>query len=105
MENVVESILKQLAASPLSRNEKVSEVCLKVGALDIHSEESFRQAFDIIVKGDGRTMPEHFDPDVLAAFLSQEDFCVESLVIRYYALMRFQCLSLAYYSRLFLYQF
>jgi putative two-component system response regulator len=34
---------------------------------------SHEQAFDIIVKGDGRTMPEHFDPKILGTFSDAAD--------------------------------
>lgn len=50
MENVIGNILLALKGHPLTEGEKIKEVSLKVGALEIHSEESFRQAFGMLAQ-------------------------------------------------------
>ncbi len=45
MKDVIDVILKQLEENPLKSNEAVKEISFSIGALDIHSEESFKQAF------------------------------------------------------------
>lgn len=50
MERVVETIVSQLKTQGVTRNNSVREIHLRVGALDIHSEESFRQAFELLAK-------------------------------------------------------
>ncbi|MFA6002983.1 MAG: hydrogenase maturation nickel metallochaperone HypA [Elusimicrobiota bacterium] len=45
--NVIETILKELGPKP----GRVSEVALKVGALELHGQESFRQMFAVESQG------------------------------------------------------
>lgn len=50
MQRVVEMILVGLDQPEGPHDGSVKEVILKVGALDVHSEESFRQAFEWLAK-------------------------------------------------------
>ena len=50
MKDVIDVIVKQLEENPLKQNEKVKEISFSIGALDIHSEESFKQAFENVSK-------------------------------------------------------
>ncbi len=51
MEDVVSSLNETLLREGITRAGAVKEIVLRIGALDIHSEESFRQAFEVLVKG------------------------------------------------------
>ncbi len=50
MEDVVASLQKSLEREGISRPGAVKEIVLRIGALDIHSEASFKQAFDVLTK-------------------------------------------------------
>ncbi len=50
VENIIESIHRQIKNKPLSADETIKAVSLKIGALDIHSKESFLQAFEMLIK-------------------------------------------------------
>jgi hydrogenase nickel insertion protein HypA len=50
MQRIVETICKNLEEDSDFQGQKVKEVLLQIGALDIHSSESFRQAFEVLVK-------------------------------------------------------
>jgi hydrogenase nickel insertion protein HypA len=49
MQEVIASILDQISQEVLS--DKVSEVILKVGVLEVHSEAAARQAFEVQARG------------------------------------------------------
>lgn len=50
MEQVIVAILKNLEQSQ-SAAGKIKEVSFKIGALDIHSEASLQQAFEVLTRG------------------------------------------------------
>jgi hydrogenase nickel insertion protein HypA len=50
MQRIIETILKNLEDGTDFQGKKVKEVVLEIGALDIHSPESFRQAFEVLVR-------------------------------------------------------
>jgi hydrogenase nickel insertion protein HypA len=50
MEDVVTSVLDTLKKEGVESPDAVKEVVLKIGALDIHSEASFVQAFEVQVR-------------------------------------------------------
>ena len=49
MESIIQSILERLAKE--GRERSVSEVVLKIGVLDVHSEAAARQAFQVLTQG------------------------------------------------------
>jgi hydrogenase nickel incorporation protein HypA/HybF len=51
MENLLKAILENLKDQSVDSSEQVKEVFIRMGALEIHSEESFRQAFTVLAKG------------------------------------------------------
>ena len=50
MQRIVETICKNLEEGTDFQGHKVKEVLLQIGALDIHSPESFQQAFEVLVR-------------------------------------------------------
>ncbi|MFA6092623.1 MAG: hydrogenase maturation nickel metallochaperone HypA [Elusimicrobiota bacterium] len=51
MERVLEAVLKDLKARGIHEAGRVKELSMRVGALELHSEESFIQAFQALTKG------------------------------------------------------
>jgi len=51
MERVIQTVLADLKSQKIQESEMVKEVSLEVGALELHSEDSFRQAFESLAKG------------------------------------------------------
>jgi hydrogenase nickel insertion protein HypA len=50
MQRVIETICKNLEEGTDFQGRQVKEVVLQIGALDIHSPESFHQAFEILAR-------------------------------------------------------
>ena len=50
MQNVLENVQAQLREHPLAAGEVPVQVRMTIGALEIHSEESFRAAFEILTQ-------------------------------------------------------
>ncbi len=51
MENVIATIMAELQTSQEVPADRPLTVTLKVGALEMHSEEATRQAFEVLTKG------------------------------------------------------
>jgi hydrogenase nickel incorporation protein HypA/HybF len=51
MEDVIHTITDRLRTEGITEPGTIAEVKLRIGALDIHSEESFEQAFYVQAKG------------------------------------------------------
>ncbi len=51
MENIIATIMAELQTSPEVPADRPLTVTLKVGALEMHSEEATRQAFEVLTKG------------------------------------------------------
>ncbi|MCX7625667.1 MAG: hydrogenase maturation nickel metallochaperone HypA, partial [Candidatus Sumerlaeaceae bacterium] len=50
MQDVVASLTASLEREGITRKGAVKEIILRIGALDIHSEASFRQAFEVLTQ-------------------------------------------------------
>ncbi len=50
MKNIMDSILENLKRQHISGAEQIKHINLEIGALEIHSEESFKQAFEVLIK-------------------------------------------------------
>ncbi len=50
MQRLIETILKNMEEGADFQGRQVKEVRLAIGALDIHSPDSFRQAYEVLVR-------------------------------------------------------
>lgn len=51
MQRLIETILKNMEEGADFQGRQVKEVRLAIGALDIHSPDSFQQAFEVLIQG------------------------------------------------------
>jgi Zn finger protein HypA/HybF involved in hydrogenase expression len=51
MQNVIQSVLSKLASIPPNPTSSPPEIILTIGALEIHSEEAFLEAFQWLTRG------------------------------------------------------